>query len=253
VVARQVADRVWNLGGGFVNFYAIEAGGRVTLVDTGVHGDWGKIVGRLGEIGRDVSDVEAVLLTHAHRDHTGTAERIRTSTGAEVRAHPDDVPYISHGGFAFVPGVPREGLLFFGRGLLTLAKIVFRNTWAARGLAFQPVAEVEVLSDEETIDAPGRPTVYHAPGHTPGAIVIHLPERGVLFSGDVLVTVDVLTLDPGPRVSPRTFNFDHRRAVESLAVIEPLEAKTILPGHGDPWTEGTREAVAQARRRAAAG
>jgi glyoxylase-like metal-dependent hydrolase (beta-lactamase superfamily II) len=35
-------------------------------------------------------DVEAVLLTHAHSDHTGFAERARTEAHAAVRIHGAD-------------------------------------------------------------------------------------------------------------------------------------------------------------------
>ena len=49
-----------------------------------------------------MDDLEAVLITHAHRDHIGCAERIRTSAGASVRVHQADAP-VALGGKAGKP------------------------------------------------------------------------------------------------------------------------------------------------------
>ena len=46
----------------------------------------------LGASGRRLSDIEAVVLTHAHFDHLGFAERARTDLGVPVWVHENDVP-----------------------------------------------------------------------------------------------------------------------------------------------------------------
>jgi hypothetical protein len=46
---------------------------------------------------------------------------------------------------------------------------------------------------------------------------------------------------------PSAFNLSTDGCFDSLAAIEPLEAETLLPGHGEPWREGTAAAVAAAR------
>ena len=73
----QVADGIHRLTQGVVNFYLVEDGGKLTLVDAGAPGDWdgSRAVG----IARPtLDDLDTVLLTHAHSDHTGFAERART-------------------------------------------------------------------------------------------------------------------------------------------------------------------------------
>jgi len=97
---------------------------------------------------------------------------------------------------------------------------------------------------------PGRLVVHHVPGHTPGSIAVHAPERGVLFTGDALVTQDMASLARGPRVMDRSLTYDTRLAFESLAVLERINARLILPGHGEPWHGSPAQAVAIARDRA---
>src|SRR5207302_185062 len=101
--------------------------------------------------------------------------------------------------------------------------------------------------DGETLDIPGRPTVVHTPGHTPGASALLLGDRGVLFTGDGLVTMNPLTGRLGPQICPGGFNTSSRQAMDSLNRLEGLSAPTILPGHGEPWTGGVGDAVRLAR------
>jgi Metallo-beta-lactamase superfamily len=86
----QVADGVHRLTKGVVNFYLIEAGGKLTLVDAGAPGDWETFERAAGSLGRMLADLDAVLLTHAHSDHTGFAERARTQAEAAVWIHGAD-------------------------------------------------------------------------------------------------------------------------------------------------------------------
>ena len=71
----EVADGIHRLTQGVVNFYLVEDGGKLTLVDAGAPGDWDEFVRAVGSLGRALEDLDSVLLTHAHSDHTGFAER----------------------------------------------------------------------------------------------------------------------------------------------------------------------------------
>ena len=68
---------------GFV--YLIEAGS-CYLVDSGVYGSEEQIARYMKTIGRDISEVKAVFLTHAHPDHIGTAAWFREHTGCRIYA-----------------------------------------------------------------------------------------------------------------------------------------------------------------------
>jgi glyoxylase-like metal-dependent hydrolase (beta-lactamase superfamily II) len=87
----QVAEGVHRITGGVVNFYLIEDGRKLTLIDAGTPGDWDLFVRTVGSLGRTLDDVETVLLTHAHSDHTGFAERVRSEASVSVRVHAGDV------------------------------------------------------------------------------------------------------------------------------------------------------------------
>jgi glyoxylase-like metal-dependent hydrolase (beta-lactamase superfamily II) len=65
----------------FTNWYLIEAEDGVTIVDCGVPRSWGSLVEALGS---RLDAVRAVVLTHAHFDHVGFAERARRELNVPV-------------------------------------------------------------------------------------------------------------------------------------------------------------------------
>jgi glyoxylase-like metal-dependent hydrolase (beta-lactamase superfamily II) len=105
------------------------------------------------------------------------------------------------------------------------------------------VTQVSTFRDGETLDIPGRPRVIHAPGHTAGSCALHLPDRDVLLTGDVLATWNVLTGRKGPQIMPGGLNESNARAMESLQRLEGVQAGVLLPGHGEPWRGGTAQAL----------
>jgi len=66
----QVNKNVHRLTQGVANFYLIEESGRFTLIDAGTPGDWSYFRRSLAALGGSLTDLDAVLLTHAHPDHT---------------------------------------------------------------------------------------------------------------------------------------------------------------------------------------
>jgi len=237
----QVAEGIHRLTNGVANFYLIEESGKLMLVDAGAPKDWSLLGQAVRELGMDLSDLDAVLLTHAHTDHTGFAEQARATTGARVWVHRDDVEMARTGEVGPRDGKTRAYLLHaaFWRTLLVLSR---------RGATkIIPIREVSGFSDGETLDVPGKPRVVHAPGHTDGSAAILLEDRGILFTGDVLCTHNALTGRSGPQIMPSGLNTDTPRALASLASLAGIKAGLLLPGHGDPWTGGVEDAIRRAR------
>ena len=84
-----------------------------------------------------------------------------------------------------------------------------------------------------------------APEHNVrGGTQIHqLPLQ--LFIGDAIATYAVTNGSTGPMIAP--FTADPAQAVASLDRLDGLEARWVLPGHGQPWTGGVGEAVRRLR------
>lgn len=239
----EVAANVHRLDSAYTNWYMLEEGGRLTVLDAGLPGDWREFSSALLRLGHTPADIGAVLITHHHPDHAGNAERLRTS-GARVLSHPVDAPYLRGDKHLSNSGIVR----FLWRPwyaaylLRSLAKGITRTP---------PVAQLDEFADGEVLDVPGSPHVVHAPGHTAGSCALFLEDRSLLFSGDALVTLDVAR-GPRGRAGPQIVRGPHTEdadlAVESLELLAATNAETVLPGHGEPWPHGVQSAVEIARR-----
>src|SRR5215472_1420730 len=123
-------------------------------------------------------------------------------------------------------------------------------TWelAAGGGRHMPaIGSHNQVEDGQRLDLPGRPVVVGLPGHTLGSVGYTLPDRGVCFSGDALVTWNLLTGRRGPQLLAAGFIEDTTKALASLDRLAELDASILLPGHGEPWTGPMSQAVTQAR------
>jgi glyoxylase-like metal-dependent hydrolase (beta-lactamase superfamily II) len=225
------------------NVYLFDDGGAVTIVDAGMPGYWRALPAELAALGRSLADVRAVVLTHAHTDHIGFAERIRTERGVPIRVHELDElrakgQVRGPKGLGDFRVAPLLGFLIFG----------LRNGL----MGVPPILEVATFGDGATLDVPGAPRVIHVPGHTEGSAALHFAKWDAICVGDAFVTRNVITGATGPQLFPN-FNADNERAYASLTNLDRVEARLVLAGHGDVWTGGLAEAVRVARERWTAG
>jgi glyoxylase-like metal-dependent hydrolase (beta-lactamase superfamily II) len=237
----QIAQGIHRLTRGITNFYLLESQGGAYLVDAGTPRDWDLLTGALAELSIPLDALEGVLLTHAHADHTGFAERARVDTGATVWIHHADEHAVKTGETDEPDGAMTSYLL---RPQLYKTMLSLGRRGASKVI---PVLEVATFSDGELLDLPGKPRIIHAPGHTAGSSAILLEDESVLLAGDVLSTWNPLTGRAGPQIMPAAMNRDTRQALESLDNLDGVAADLVLPGHGEPWTHGVAEALRVAR------
>lgn len=239
----EIAAGVHRCGSRHVNWYLIEENDSLTVVDTGFPTHWQELLDRLDALDYELADIAACLLTHAHPDHIGFAERLRERADVPVWLHEAGIERARAGGDpplgGFVKNLWRPAVLRY-----------FVEVIRADGTSIPPVTTVETFDDGNELDVPGHPQVMHVPGHTEDEVVFHLPDRDVLLCGDALATVDFETWRGNtPQLLPPWLNVDHAQARESLARLESLGEGVLLPGHGDPWTGEMTEAVQLARER----
>ncbi|MFI2636325.1 MBL fold metallo-hydrolase [Streptomyces collinus] len=242
---QQVADGTYLVHGSNTNWVILTAGDAVTLVDTGYPGDREQVLASLAQVGSSPEAVAAVLITHAHNDHLGSAEYLRATYGTPIYLHEAEVP---HARREFLHQVSVGTVLKNGwrPGVLPWAVHALRSG----GTAHVPVTAPQAFPAAGALDLPGRPVPVHTPGHTDGHCAYHLPGTGVLISGDALVTGHPTARVQRPQLLPDMFHHERPRALASLDVLAELEGELLLPGHGPVHRGPVRDAALRARERA---
>jgi glyoxylase-like metal-dependent hydrolase (beta-lactamase superfamily II) len=239
---RDVAAGVHRIEDAFTNWYIIEAEDGLTIVDAGVPSSWESLQDALAQLGRPIDDVRALVLTHAHFDHVGFAERLRAQHGVPVYVHDNDVPLTRH---PWRYDHERARWRYFATQLRALP--IVATFLRHRAFWPPPIGAVVRYGDDAVLPVPGRPKVVPAPGHTLGHCALHVADRDVLFAGDAIVTLDPYTGRTGPRLVARAATVDSERNLATLDALLATGAKTVLTGHGEPWTGGVERAVSAAR------
>ena len=217
-----------------VNWYLVDTPEGPVAVDAGFPTAWGQIKDR-------ASELRAIVITHAHIDHMGFAELARREHGTPVYVPEGDADNARHTLRYYKS--ERMPLIYLARYGPT-RRLYWKATRSA-ALIGKTLQEFETYGDGAEL--PGGLRAVFTPGHTKGHMALHLPDRDVLFAGDAFVTRDPYTDRVGPRIVARAATWDSAKARASLDAIEGTGAKTLLTGHGEPWTQGAEAAAAQAR------
>ena len=169
--------------------------------------DPGDEIGRvLAIVAKHGLTVKAIVVTHAHIDHIGGAQKLKQATGAPVYMNPDD-----------------EEL-----------QEMLEEQAAWLGMAPpQPVTIDSAAKDGDRLVVGSTEFhVLHTPGHTPGSISLWLPQERKLIAGDTLFRDGIGRTDlPGG---------DGRQILRSIHdKLLPLPEDTVvIPGHGENTTIG---------------
>jgi glyoxylase-like metal-dependent hydrolase (beta-lactamase superfamily II) len=242
----NVAPGVHRVEDSYTNWYLVEEDGRLTVVDAGVPASWASLHDALRHLGRSTADIEALVLTHTHFDHVGFAERARPQLHIPVYVHENDAPITRH---PWRYDHERRRAYYLATQVRALP--IVASFLRTRAFWPPPVKEV-VRYEADTLPVPGAPRVVFTPGHTLGHCALHLPDRDVVIAGDAIVTLDPYTGRTGPRLVARAATADTDRNLRSLDPLAATGARTVLVGHGEPWTQGVESAAAAARQAGAA-
>jgi glyoxylase-like metal-dependent hydrolase (beta-lactamase superfamily II) len=228
---RAIAPEVYWLPVRGCNVYLVGSAPGWVLIDTGWPDSAERIRQAAAALFGPSARPEAILLTHAHPDHFGSAAELARVWNSPIYAHHDDLPY-TEGGVLPDSLLDPVGRVFAVVERLLPARTVARITTSRlKGIVQAlpgPGGAVPGLPDWEYL---------HVPGHSPGHLVFFRRRDRVLVAGDVVLTAPLWGLLPALQklsLPPWISSWDWKLTKEQVATISRLEPSVLATGHGAP-------------------
>lgn len=216
------------------NAWALAAGDGIVLVDTGYHeaGSIGHLERALDMVGLKLEHVRLLVCTHAHSDHYGQAATVVDRSGCELWMHPrnqhmrqsaedPEAAMERRIEVALQSGVPEAPLREFAE----------RTKGQGTGIARVVEPDKDLVPGVQIETDLGVWSVHETPGHAPSHVCLYQADRRVLLSGDHLLGRVSIYYDMGYSDDPAG------EFLRSLDVVEGLDARLCLPGHGRTFTD----------------
>lgn len=221
---------------GSVNTWLLP-GEPLTLVDTGPRNDpaLAALEAGLGRAGARVEDIELILLTHHHVDHTGLAATIARRSGARVAAFERAAAYGRH--YDERAAADRRFSLALMRHHGVPESVMAENEefWDFIRRTSEAYDAEIVLPDGATVRAGGRDLrVVARPGHsTTDALWVDDRDR-IAFVGDHLLAGISSNTEVYPALEPDGTRPRARvQYLDSLRQTAAMPLSRLLTGHGD--------------------
>ena len=212
--------------------YVIE-GDDLTLVDPGCYGSLTYLEQGLGALGRSLTDVARIVVSHGHMDHDGSCPPVIRKSGAELWAHEI---------YGFMLQADRGDVERGWRREVQGFKDFENSETMTRVMEHRELNRDLVLDHPVTDELQaGGLTFYYTPGHSPDELCLLFDQ--VLFSGDHILPL--ITPHPSVAMSYTSFKkslpsaysssndiYGLRALLTSLKRMALLEGDiTVLPAH----------------------
>ena len=173
------------------------------LIDVGM--DSSQVIPEL-EKHISLDELETIILTHCHYDHSGGAQGVARATGAKIAVHKDDASLLGN------PDASASRL--FGKK----APVIVPDILLSGGEKFGDLG------------------IIHSPGHTPGGICLYDTISGTLFSGDTV-------FQDGSFGRTDLYGGNTSQLIGSIKKLTLLDINIMYPGHGEIVTKNANEQV----------
>ncbi len=221
---KQVKDNIYLLESGkFVNAYAIVRDNGVLIIDTATPGKADNLIKELESINVKLSDIKAIVITHAHPDHAGSCNALIDKSQTKLYIHKYDRDVLLG---KVPPPKPRN---FLQKLSAFMSKHFFKYT---------PPGDAIPLDEDSAIQGFEDLKIIHTPGHTPGSLSILDVEDDILFCGDAINNRSNRLTGPN-----KLFTVNTEQAWHSVAKLGALKFKTLCPGHGTWIAEDAQHKV----------
>ena len=154
--------------------------------------------------------VKSIIITHAHIDHIGGAQKLKAATGAPVYMNANDQPLYAH--------------------------LDTQADWLGMETPERTEIDVDAREGGKIALGPADFHILHTPGHTQGSISLWIPAENKLIAGDTLFLDSIGRTDlPGGNYEQILRSIHHK--------LLPLDdATTVIPGHGPNTSIGRERA-----------
>jgi len=197
------------------NVFLLTDGVKNILIDTSVSGEWNTIQNRLKRL--SVTNVDYLIITHAHIDHASNASRIKKTFNTTVVIHKDEAELLE------------KGIFVIPEGTNILSKLIvniYRKIIPAPFLRYEPCKPDIILDSYYDLKDIGfNGYLLHTPGHTRGSVSLILDDE-LAIVGDALFGMFKNSVFP-------PFAEDTGSMIRSWGKLLGTKCSHFLPSHGN--------------------
>jgi len=214
--------KTWKTPGGYTvirilsgrsNVFLLTNGEKNILIDTSPKFIWKKLVKRLKLL--EVNQIDYLILTHTHYDHTENSKKIREKYSSKIIVHKDEASYLTSG----------ENILPNGTNAITKLIIrLFAKQFMSK-FRYEP-CQYDYLVDSvfDLSNIGFNAYIMHTPGHTIGSMSIIIDDN-IAIVGDTMFGVFKWSVFP-----PYANNIT--QMIDSWGKLLKTNCLVFIPAHG---------------------